>query len=88
MFVTFFCLPFTLIIPTKVTGFCMKQPHKHGVDQVNLNIPPGGWRAVVLFRWLQPLIKLQAESHRDNCNNDDKNLEMWKKCKCHKIKLN
>ena len=65
----------------------MKPGHKHGIDQVNLKIPVGGWRIVVLFRWLQPLIKLQAESHRDNCNNDDENPNIWTNCRCHTLKL-
>lgn len=65
----------------------MKEPHRHGIDQTNLRIPPNGWRIVVLFRWLQPLIKKQAESHRDNCSNDDKNEDMWKDCECHKVRL-
>ena len=64
----------------------MKPPHRHGIDKTNLRIPKGAWRIVVLFRWLQPIIKKQAKNHQFECNNDDLNEEMWKNCECHKIK--
>ena len=68
-------------------GFCKKPPHHHGIDQTNIRMPKEAWRIVVLFRWLQSFIKKQAEEHRDKCKNDDKNENMWKDCKCNKIKL-
>lgn len=63
----------------------MKTPNKHGIDRVNLKIPKGGWRLVVLFRNLQPHINRQANNHRDECKNEDTNPETMKKCKCHKL---
>ena len=64
----------------------MRSPNKHGIDNFKLRLPKGGWRIIVLFRNLQPLIKKQAEAHKMKCNNDDANVEMMEKCECYKIK--
>ena len=69
-----------------VKEYCMKSPNKHGIDRINLKLPVGGWRLVILFRNLQPIIKKQVEHHRDFCYNDDINEEIMKKCECYKIK--
>lgn len=64
----------------------MVTPNKHGINKVNLKLPKDGWRLIVLFRNLRPVIKKQIEHHRQKCNNEDTNPEVMKLCQCHKIK--
>ena len=40
----------------------MVSPNKHGINKVNLKLPKDGWRLIVLFRNLRPVIKRQIEN--------------------------
>ena len=60
----------------------MQSPTTHGIDKVNLRIPVGGWRIVVLLRKLKDKIKQQATQHMDKCKNDDVNVSTWRECEC------
>ena len=64
----------------------MVTPNKHGITKINLKIPENGWRLIVLFRNLLPIIKKQVDRHRDVCKNEDTNPEVMKLCECSKIK--
>ena len=63
----------------------MKKGNNHGIASSNLRIPPRGWRIIVLFRNLKPIIKRQAMNHLKICQNQDSKLEVMLKCECKNV---